>query len=948
MSDVLPTDDTRGIRGQSYGAVMQERFVNYAVSVIVNRALPDVRDGLKPVHRRILFAMQEAGYTAGKSHIKCARIVGDTMGKYHPHGDAAIYDTMVRLAQPWKQRMVLIDGQGNFGSIDDDPPAAPRYTEGKLTRLGMEITGDVGKPENGIVEFRPNYDGREQEPVVLPAGFPNILVNGSAGIAVGMATNIPTHNLGEAIDAAVLVLDDPSATVADVMAVMPGPDFPTSGTIMGRAKIRECYETGRGSLVVVGRAEVVEEKEGRGPPKRKIVIRELPYDVNKAKLEVKINELMDEKLIEGISKTSDESEGESAGGMRLILELKADAQPEFIITKLRKLTPFQTSISYNSNVLDSRGFPRVMNVAEMLREFVEFRRDIVGRRTRKDLDRVRDQQVKQIAFYAAVGRIDEVVLAIRTSADREEAQARLGAMDFDVDDELATLIREADPDARPGATMRLSPVQTDSVLNLSLASLTGLAREDIAGELRNLAKRIRGYIDITEEPGALDRVVREELLAIKAKYPSPRMTEIMETEADEIGQEDLIERKDIVVTLTRGGYVKRTELATFRAQRRGGKGRSGMETRDEDVVIEARICTTRTPLLVFTAKGQVHALKAWRLPDAAPNAKGRPIVNFLELRDGDQVTAIVPLAEDREATVDRNLVFVTESGSVRRNRISDFMDIRKGGKSAMALEQDGVAVDRLIAVLPADDGDDMFIATSTGMCNRFPLEDLRVFQSRQSTGVRGIQFKRDGDRVVDAAILPNVTLTPLERDVYLAGGSRTVLDKDLQNEAGARTPQPDSLSFTPHEGPVDDDAPARVVVTLSPERMEELRRTEGFLLTVTANGYGKRSSTHEYRSTSRGTSGMAAATLTDQTGPMVSCVLAGDDDQLVLITDGGQTIRQPVQGISILGRTARGVRLLSLADGQAIASVAVAPTPERPGEGEAAPEVADEAVPDAA
>ncbi len=565
MSDALPTDDGHGIRSESYGNLMQGKFVNYAVSVIVSRALPDVRDGLKPVHRRILYTMQEGGYTAGKSHIKCARITGDTMGKYHPHGDAAIYDAMVRLAQPWKQRMVLIDGQGNFGNIDADPAAAPRYTEAKLARLGMEITGDVGDPDSGIVEFRPNYDGREQEPMVLPAGFPNILVNGSSGIAVGMATEIPTHNLGETIDAAVLVLDNPDATVADILNVMPGPDLPTRGTIMGKAKIRECYETGRGTIAVVGRAEVVDEKEGRGRTQRKLIIRELPYDVNKPKLEIQINELVNEKIIEGVSRIADESDGEE--GVRLVLELKPEAQPDFILTMLRKHTPFQTTLPYNSNVLDSRGFPRVMSVVEMLREFVEFRRDIVSRRTRKDLDRVRDLQVKQIAFYAAVGRIDEVIVLIRTSSDRDQAQARLSEIDFAVDEELATLIRDADPDARPGATMRLTPIQTDAVLKLSLSNLTGLARDDIAGELRNLAKRIRGYIDVLEQPGALDLVVRNEMLAIKAKYPSPRMTEILETEADEIDQDDLIERKDVVVTLTRGGYVKRTELAAYRAQR---------------------------------------------------------------------------------------------------------------------------------------------------------------------------------------------------------------------------------------------------------------------------------------------------------------------------------------------------------------------------------------------
>ncbi len=923
MTHETPDDDGRGIRPEAYPDILGKAFLNYAMSVIVSRALPDVRDGLKPVHRRILYAMQEGGYTANKSKSKCARIVGDTMGKYHPHGDLAIYDAMVRLAQPWKQRHVLIDSQGNFGNIDGDRAAAMRYTEARLSRLGHEITGDVGDHKSGVVDFRPNYDGKTFEPIVLPAGFPNILVNGGSGIAVGMATEIPPHNLSEAIDAAIVVLDKPGATLDDILAVMPGPDLPTRGTLMGRSRIRECYETGRGTIPVMGKASIVDEKEGRGRVQRRIVISEIPYGLNKEDLVGKIGELLNAKVIEGVSDLRDESSGND--GVRIVLDVRPDAQADVIVNMLKKHTQFQGTLPWNSNVLDSRGKPVTMGVVQILQEFVVFRREIVGRRSRKDLDRHRDEQIKQIALFAAVSQIDEVIRLIRTSSDSEQALGRLKAMVFPVDEDLGRLIREADPDAVPGGEFSFSQVQAEAVFALRLSRLTGLAREEIAKELQALAVKVRGLIEIIENPAVLDTVVRNEMLAIRAKHGngSPRMTEIVESDADDIDDESLIERKDVVVTLTRSGYVKRTELSAYRSQRRGGKGRTGMETRDEDVVIEARVCTTRTPLLVFTSRGQVHALKAWRLPDAAPNAKGRPIVNFLKLNDGEKVTALVPMPEDREGTEHLNLVFVTENGSVRRNLVSDFLDIRKGGKIAMSLEEDGQAVDRLMAVLLTDDAADLLVATSTGLCSRFAVGDIRLFQSRQSTGVRGIQFKRDGDKVVDACILRAIALTPLERDVYLAGGSKVVREASLTNEAGERLAQPPSLSLRPGA------EPERHVASLSATRMQELREAERFLLTVTANGYGKRSSTHEYRATSRGTSGFAAAVVNDLTGTLVNCLLADDTDQLVLITDGGQTIRLPVDGITVLGRDTRGVKLLDVPTGQSIASVALAPSPDR-------------------
>ena len=906
-------EDIGGIRKEPLDDVVTRKFLDYGMSVIVNRALPDVRDGLKPVHRRILYAMVEGGYTHSKSFNKSSRIVGEVMGKFHPHGDLAIYATMVRMTQAWKNRAVTIEGQGNFGNIDGDGAAASRYTEARLSQLGQEIVSDVA---NGTVDFRPNYDGRESEPIVMPARFPNILVNGGSGIAVGMASDFPTHNLGETIDAAILVLDNPETTVDDIMAVMPGPDLPTAGIIMGRARIREAYVTGRGSIPVVGVAKIEDMKRGR----QQVVLTEIPFDVVKSSLVERIGGLVNEKEIEGVSDVRDESSGRE--GVRIVIELRADASPEIVLNMLRKKTAFQSTLPCNFTCLSSRGEPKVMGVVEILTEFVKFRREVVLRRTLQALDKARDEQVRQIALYAAVAQVDDVVQMIRTSRDRDEATARLMGVDFPVDAELAQLIREADPDAHPGETFRFTDVQADAVLRLNLASLTGLAREEIASELRAIAGRIRGLLQIIEHPAVLNDVVRREMLEVKAKWANPRLTKIESSEADDIDEESLVERKDVVVTLTKNGYVKRTELASYRSQKRGGKGRSGMETRDEDFVIEARVCTTRTPLLVFTSRGMVYAIKAWRLPEAAANAKGRPIINFLPaLKEGEKVSAMLPLPEDRDSFEHKSLVFVADDGSVRRNNISDFLDIKRNGKIAYPVEDDkGVQRARLVAILLADENQDVLVATSVGQAVRFSISDLRVFQSRSSTGVRGITLKHSDDRVVDACVLAAAQGTPMERDAYLAGGSMFLREPELLNDAGERRPIPDTITLVPAP---DAERPDRLMATLAADRMEALRADERFLLTVTANGYGKRSSTHEYRNTNRGGVGTMAASINDTTGALVNCLLAGNDDQLVLMTDGGKTIRPRVADISVLGRKTRGVRLLSVPEGQKVVSVAL-------------------------
>ena len=904
------SEQPSNVVGIDYTAEFRKSYVTYAMSVIVARALPDVRDGLKPVHRRIIYQMFEGDFHSNKKHNKSARIVGDVMGKLHPHGDAAIYDAMVRLGQPWKLRVPLIDGQGNFGSMDGDPPAASRYTEARMAGLAHELTHDINK---NTVPFVPNYDGSQREPTVLPARYPNLLVNGNAGIAVGMATNIATHNLGEVIDATLLLMDRPDATLEEVMEIIPGPDFPTKGVIMGRTGIRNAYDTGRGSIIISGVAEIEEGKRGRS----QIVISELPYDVVKEEFVAKIADLVNGKQIEGISDLRDESDRNDA--VRVVIDVKADGDPTLILNGLRKLTDFQKSFGYNATCLASSGKPMEMGIIQMLTEFVAFRRECVRKRTIFELDKTRDSQMKQIALYAATVDIDEVVRIVRTSPDVDTARRRLMERAFDADEDLMGLIREADPDADVQPTFYLNEVQANAILELSLRRLTGLERERIAEDLKGLAGEIRGYLHILHDPARLDEIIREELASIKAKYATPRLTRIETTEADQIDDEALVERKDVVVTLTRTGYVKRTDLGAFRAQKRGGKGKAGMDTKDDDFVISTIACTTKTPLLVFTDKGQAYSLKGYRLPEAAPNARGKYIGNLIELRPGERVTALVPLPEERDEIESMGLIFITSFGTVRRNSAKDFLDIKRNGKIAMKLDGEGGSEGgSLVAVLVASETDNVLVATANGMAIRFPVDECRIMSSRESVGVRAINLK-DRDRVVDATILVGSSAETIERDVYLAGGTLFLREKDLLNAEGVRRPTPSTVTIVPapEEGKED-----RLKVTLSAIRMEELRQEERFLLTVTENGFGKRSSTHEYRVTARGLNGITGAEITKATGPLVACLLANDDDGLMLITDGGQTIRTRTSDVSVIGRTSRGVRLLSLPEGQKLVSVA--------------------------
>jgi DNA gyrase subunit A len=874
----------RGVRRIAVEDELGKSYLDYAMSVIVSRAIPDVRDGMKPVHRRIIYAMREH-YSATSGYKKSARAVGDIMGKFHPHGDTAIYDTLVRLAQPWKMRHPLINGQGNFGSIDGDSPAAMRYTEAMLFPLAHMLTNDIDKD---TVDFQPNYDGSTVEPRVLPARFCNLLVNGSEGIAVAMATSIPPHNLGESIDACLLVLDNADTSLDDILAVMPGPDFPTHGTIMGRGGIRQAYTTGRGSIRVTGVAEIEPMKSG----KSRIVISELPYGVNKKNFIERIVELVQNKVIDGITDIADQSDRKA--NIRVVVELRRDADPQIVLNGLRKHTDFQKAIGYNATVLNSRGRPEEMGVLAILREFVAFRRQTVRRRTIFELNKARDSLHRQIGLYAAVSQVDEVVRTIRTSADVDVARVKLMAMEFPTSGDFAKLLAEADPDVPVGDIFKLSFEQTKAILEMRLQKLTGLERDDIAKVALDFSADINRLITILNDKTVLDGIIRNEFHEVKSKWATPRLTKIDAVDMEDIDDEELIERKDIVITITKSGYVKRTDLDAYREQRRGGKGRNGMETKDDDFVVTSLACTTRTPLVFFTSRGIAHSLKAYRLPEGAPSAKGRPLINYVPLRNDETVSAVIAMPEEETELEGKSLIFVTDFGTIRRNSAKAFWGINKNGKIAIRLDDDlGNTTGRLVEVLLASDAEDVLISTVDGTCVRFPIEDVRIVKSRDGIGVRAIDLE-SGNRVIGATILKHFRNTPQERDAYLAGGSTSIKQEDGS-----------SLEYT-----------------LTPERIAEMDASQENLLTISALGFGKRSTSYGYRITSRGRKGIAAAIINDTTGALVSCFTVTDNDGLVLVTDGGQTIRTRARDVRQTSRVTRGVRMFSLPAGQVIVTVA--------------------------
>ncbi len=857
---------------------MKTSYLDYAMSVIVSRALPDVRDGLKPVHRRILYACQEAGYVAGRPYRKSSRIVGDVMGKYHPHGDSAIYDALARLTQPWSMRLPLIDGQGNFGSMDPDPPAAMRYTEARLDKVANELLADIDK---NTVDFADNYDGSESEPTVLPARFPNLLVNGAGGIAVGMATNIPPHNLGEVIDGCLAMIDNPATTIEDLIQIIPGPDFPTGPLILGQGGARNAYMTGRGSIIMRCRHEI---EEGRGD-RRSIVLTSIPYQVGKSNLVEKIAEAAKEKRIEGISDIRDESNRE---GVRVVVDLKRDATPEVVLNQIWRNTPAQSNFAANMLAIKG-GRPEVMNLRDFLQAFIQFREEVITRRTKFELNKARDRAHILLGLVVAVSNLDEVVVMIRSAPNPATARQRLMAKEWPIGDiaPYIRLVEAIEPSAeQDGGTYRLSEIQVKAILDLRLHRLTALGRDEIGDELKELAAAIEEYLSILADRVKLYGVMREELVAVRELYATPRVSQLTGA-ADGIEDEDLIEREEMVVTVTMDGYIKRTPLSTFRAQARGGKGRAGMATKDEDVVTTMFVTSTHNPVLFFSTAGKVYRLKVYKLPEGGPTTRGRPIVNLLPSLDKDEtIQTVLPLPEDEKEWSKLSVVFATAKGNVRRNAMDAFANIPSNGKFAMKFDED--STDRLIGVALLDQSDDVLLASRQGKAIRFAGDLVREFASRTSTGVKAMTLK-DDDEVISLSILHRVGVQDQdEREAY--------------------------LRFAPWKGERDGES------TLDPERLAYLVEKEQFILTVCANGYGKLSSAYEYRRTGRGGQGITNIDNIGRNGPVVASFPATRADQLMLVTDQAKLIRLPLESLRVIGRGSAGVRLFNVSNNEHVVS----------------------------
>ena len=888
-----------GIEPISIIEEMQRSYLDYAMSVIVSRALPDVRDGLKPVHRRILYSMNEMGVDWNKKYVKSARVTGDVMGKYHPHGDAAIYDALARMAQDWSLRLPLIDGQGNFGSVDGDPPAAQRYTECRLEKAAHSLLDDLDKE---TVNFRDNYDGTLSEPVVIPAKFPNLLVNGAGGIAVGMATNIPPHNLSEVIDGCIALIDNPAIELLDLMQIIPGPDFPTGALILGRAGIRQAYETGRGSVVMRGRATIEPMRGDR----EQIIVTEIPYQVNKATMIEKMAELVRDKRIEGISDLRDESDRD---GYRVVIELKRDANADVILNQLYRYTPLQTSFGCNMVALNG-GKPEQMTLLDMLRAFVAFREEVVSRRTKYLLRKARDRAHVLVGLAIAVANIDEVINLIRRAPDPQTAREQLMERRWPARDVEALIRLIDDPRHRinEDLTYNLSEEQARAILELRLARLTALGRDEIDEELNKIGEEIKDYLDILSSRLRIMTIVKDELGAIRDEFGTPRRTEIAEGGPD-MDDEDLIAREDMVVTVSHAGYVKRVPLATYRAQRRGGKGRSGMAMKDEDFATRLFVANTHTPVLFFSSRGIVYKEKVWRLPIGTPQSKGKALINMLPLEPGERITTIMPLPEDETTWENLDVMFSTTRGTVRRNKLSDFVQVNRNGKIAMKLEEDG---DEILNVETCTERDDVLLTTALGQCIRFPVDDVRVFAGRNSVGVRGISLGA-GDRIISMTIVHHADAEPWERAAYL---------KRSAAERRASGVDEEEIALVGEEvGEVGD---------LSEERYQELKAREQFVLTVSQKGYGKRSSSYDFRTSGRGGKGIRATdtSKTGEIGELVAAFPVEEKDQLMLVSDGGQLIRVPVDGIRIASRATKGVTIFSTAKDEKVVSVERISEPE--------------------
>ena len=869
---------------------MRTSYLDYAMSVIVSRAIPDLRDGLKPVHRRILYAMYETSNTFDKPYRKSARPVGDTMGKYHPHGDSAIYDALVRMAQGFSMSLPLLDGQGNFGSMDGDKAAAMRYTEVRMAKSANYLLADIDKE---TVDFLDNYDGKDKEPAVLPARFPNMLVNGAGGIAVGMATNIPPHNLGEVVDATLALIDDPDLTSEQLIDYVPGPDFPTGGLMLGRSGARKAYLEGRGSVIIRAKTRVEELRKDRYA----IVVDEIPYQVNKSSMIEKIAEAVREKRIEGVAHVQDESD---RNGVRVVVELKRDATAEVVLNQLYRFTPMQVHFGCNMLALNG-GRPETLTLRGFLTAFIDFREEVVARRTAFELRKARERSHILCGLAVAVSNVDEVVATIRASADAAEAREKLMTRRWPAA-EIAGYIRLIDdPTHRMNedGTYNLSEAQARAILDLRLQRLTQLGVKEVTDELEELARKIKEYLEILGSRERIMEIISNELKEVKELFAVPRRTEIVDWSGD-MEDEDLIEREDMVVTVTQSGWIKRTPLAEFRSQRRGGKGLSGMQTKDDDVVTTLFVANTHTQLLFFTTDGMVYKLKTWRLPQGGRTAKGKAIVNILPIPQGVSIAAIMPVDRPEEEWDDLQIVFATSAGDVRRNALGDFTNVMRNGKIAMKLPDDVSLVNARIA----SEDDDVMLVTNAGRAIRFPTTDVRVFKGRDSTGVRGVRLS-NGDRVVSMSVIRHFEATPDERSAYL---------KMRRAVAG--------LADDAESVPDEDDGDANANATISQERYAQMSAAENLILTITAKGLGKLSSSHDYPVRGRGGMGVQAFSMSDRSGALVASFPVEMDDQIMLATSTGQSIRVPVDGISFRSRSAGGVKVLDTSRGEEVVSVA--------------------------
>ncbi|MEO1315264.1 MAG: DNA gyrase subunit A [Pseudomonadota bacterium] len=872
---------------------MKRSYIEYAMSVIVSRALPDLRDGLKPVHRRILYAMHEAGNTHDKAYRKAARTVGDVIGKYHPHGDSAVYDALVRMAQDFSMRLPLLDGQGNFGSMDGDAPAAMRYTEVRMEKVATALLEDI---DRDTVDFVPNYDGQDLEPVVLPARFPNLLVNGAGGIAVGMATNIPPHNLGEVIDATLALIDDPETDLETLMELIPAPDFPTGGIILGRAGTLKAYMTGRGSVILRAR---IDEKEVEAAGRPRIVVTEIPYQVNKSTLVERIAELAKEKRVEGLAHIQDESD---RFGVRIVIDLKRDATRDVVLNQLYRFTALQTSFGVNMLALNG-GKPEQFDLITFLKAFIAFREEVIARRTAHLLMKARERAHLLSGLVVAVSNVDEVVATIRSSPDPATARERLKERRWPAEDiaEYIRLVDDPNHTLNEDGTYNLSDAQARAILDLRLQRLTAMGVKEIGDELAELAEKITDYLDILRSRERIMQIIRDELRAVKEGFATPRRTEIVEWEGD-LEDEDLIEREDMVVTITHGGYIKRTPLSEFRSQARGGKGLAGMAMKDDDFVSRLFVANTHTPLLIFTTSGIVYKLKTWRLPLGGRNARGKALVNILPIEAGVGIAAIMPVDRAEEEWDDLQIVFATSEGDVRRNQLGDFTNVKANGKIAMKLPDDV----RLIGAQICDESFDFMLVTSNGRAIRFPVTEVRVFKGRDSTGVRGMKLA-SGAEVVSMAVIRHFEAEADERAAYL---------KLRRAVAGAPQDAEADAAEAEEEGAVAD-------IALPEGRYAEMSAAEDLILTITERGLGKLSSSHDYPVRGRGGQGVAAIDKAMRGGPLTASFPVAEDDQIMLVTDKGQSIRCPVSGISFRSRSAGGVKVFNTGADEKVVSVAL-------------------------